>query len=70
MDLNTFSIKTKKRKKKKERKKGERSKGLLRETFVFDSTCRPNIADSLKGKKKRKRNCFLNLIIICLVITY
>ena len=60
----------KKEKKKKERKKGEKRKGLLREIFVFDIACRLILADSLKGEEKRKRNCFLNLIIICLVVAY
>ncbi len=29
-----------------------------------------NIAGILKGKEKRKMNCFLNLIIICLAVAY
>ena len=55
-----FLKKKKEKKKKKERKEKE----------VFDTACRLNITDSLKGKEKRKRNCFLNLIIICLVVAY
>ena len=64
--LDTFSSKRKKsrkkekKKKKKERKKkGERRKGLLRETFVFNTACWLNKADSLKGKEKRKKELFL-----------
>ena len=61
MDLDSFSSKRKKRKKKRKKKKekGERRKGLLRETFVFDTACWLNKADSLKGKEKRKKELFL-----------
>ncbi len=48
-----------KEKRKKERKKGERRKGLSRETFVFNTACWLNKADSLKGKEKRKKELFL-----------
>ena len=37
---------------------------------MFDTSCLLNIAGISKGKEKRKRNCFLNLIIICLVVAY
>ena len=59
MDLDTLSSKRKKRKKEKKKEKGERRKGLLRETFVFDTACWLNKADSLKGKEKRKKELFL-----------
>ena len=65
-----FLKKKKGKKKERMKKKGERRKGLLRETFMFDTAWRLNIADSLKEKEKRKRNCFLNLIIICLIVAH
>ena len=40
------------------------------ETFIFYTFCWLNIAGILKRKEKRKRNGFLNLIIICLVVAY
>ena len=62
-DLGIFSSKRKRKKEKKKEKKKD-----CWETFMFDTACWLNIADILKGKEKRKRNCFLNLIIICLVV--
>ena len=49
--------------KKKERKK-EKEERDCSETFMFDTVCWLNIAGILKRKEKRKRNCFLNLVII------
>ena len=62
-DLDIFSSK----RKKKERKKENEEKDCW-ETFMFDTSCWLNIAGILKGKEKRKGNCFLNLIIICLIV--
>ena len=53
--------------KKKERKKEKEEKDCW-ETFMFDNSSWLNIAGILKRKEKRKRSCFLNLIIICLVV--
>ena len=64
-DLDIFSSK----RKKKDRKKEKEEKDCW-ETFMFDTSSWLNIASILKGKEERKRNCFLNLIIICLVIAY
>ena len=64
-DLSIFS----RERKKKERKK-EKEEKYGWETFMFDTACWLNIAGILKRKEKRKRNCFLNLIIICLVVAY
>ena len=55
----------------KERKKKEKEEtGLLRDIFGLMFSCWLNIAGILKRKEKRKKNCFLNLIIICLIITH
>ena len=64
-DLSIFTSK----RKKKERKKEKEEKDCW-ETFMFDTACWLDIVGILKRKEKRKRNCFLNLIIICLVIAY
>ena len=64
-DLSIFLSK----RKKKERKKEKEEKDCW-ETFVFNTACWLNITGILKRKEKRKRNCFLNLIIICLVVAY
>ena len=64
-DLDTFSSK---RKKKGENKKREKEEKDCWETFMFDAYCLLNIAGILKRKEKRKRNCFLNIIFICLVV--
>ena len=65
-DLDIFSSKGKK---KKERRKEKEEKDCW-ETFMSDTSCWLNIADILKGKEKRKRNSFLNLVISCLVVAY
>ena len=65
-DLDIFSSK----RKKKERKKKEKEEKDWWETFMFDTSSWLNIAGILKRKEKRNRNCFLNLIIICLVVAY
>ena len=64
-DLDIFSSK----RKKKERKKEKEEKDCW-EIFMLDTYFWLNIAGILKGKEKRKRNCFLNLIIICMVVAY
>ena len=64
-DLDIFS-----QVKEKERKKKEKEEKDCWETFMFDTSRWLNIAGILKRKEKRKRNCFLNLIIICLVVAY
>ena len=64
-DLSIFLSK----RKKKERKKEKEEKDCW-ETFMFDTASWLNIAGILKRKKKRKRNYFLNLIIICLAVAY
>ena len=53
----------------KKREKRERRKKGCWETFLFD-VCLLASYYILKRKEKRKRNCFLNLIIICLVFAY
>ena len=58
--LSIFSSK----RKKKERKKEKKEKDCW-ETFMFDIACWLKIAGILKRKEERKKNCFLNLIIIC-----
>ena len=65
-DLDIFSSK---RKKKERKKKEERRKGLLRDIYVWYFLL-AYIAGILEGKEKGKRNCFSNLIIICLVVAY
>ena len=57
-----------KRKGKKDKKR-KKKKGLLRDIFVW---CWLHILlyFKKKRKKKRKENCFVNLIIICLVVAY
>ena len=52
----------------KEREKKEKEEKECWETFMFDTSCWLNIASILIRKEKRKRNCFLNLIFISLVI--
>ena len=37
---------------------------------MFDASCWLNNAGILKGKEKRKRNCFLDLIVSRLVVAY
>ena len=62
-DLSIFLSKRKKKEKKKEKEEKD-----CRETFMFDTACWLNIVGILKRKEKRKRNRFLNLVIICLVV--
>ena len=65
-DLDTFSSK----RKKKERKKKVKVERDCWETFMFDASSSLNIAGILKRKEKRKRTCFLDLIIIFSVVAY
>ena len=58
--LDTF---TQVREKESEKKKKD-EKGLLRDIFCLMFSSWLNIASILKRKEKRKKNCFLNLIII------
>ena len=70
MDLDTPSSKREKKRNKEKRRKKKRT---VERDICFTQPTWLNEADSLKGKeekKKKKRNCFLNLIIICLVVTY
>ena len=53
----------------KERKMEKEEKDCW-ETFMFDISCWLNIPGILKRKQKRKKNCFLNLIIISLVVVH
>ena len=48
-----------------ERKKKEKEEKDCWETFMLDISCWLYIAGIKKKKEKRKRNCFLKLIIIC-----
>ena len=53
---------------KKKRKKEKEEKGLLRDIFVWCFPVGLTFCHILK--RKEKKNCFLNLIIICSVIAY
>ena len=55
---------------KRKKEKREREKKDCWETFSFDISCWLNIAGILKRKGRRKNDCFLTLIIICLVVAY
>ena len=57
-------------KRKKKGRKKEKEETDCWKIFMFDTSCWLNIAGILKRKEKRKRNFFLNLIIICLVVAY
>ena len=57
-------------KEKERKKKKEKEEKDCWEISMFDTSCWLNIAGILKRKEKRKRNCFLNLIIICSVVAY
>ena len=59
-----YSSKRKRKEKKRKKKKD------CWETILFDISCWLNIAGILKRKEKRRKNSFLNLIIICLVIAH
>ena len=57
-----------KRKEKKEKDKEE--KGLLGDIFVWCFPVGLTFCYIFKKKVKRKNNCFLNIVIICLVVAY
>ena len=52
------------------KKKRERRKRTVERHFCLMFSRWLNIAGILQREEKRKRNCFLNLTIICLIITY
>ena len=56
--------------KRKGKKKREGRKRTVERHFCLMFSCWLNISYILKRKEKRKKNCFLNLIVICLVLAY
>ena len=57
-------------KRKRKREKRERRKRTVERHFCLMFSRWLNIAGILKRKEKRRRNCFLNFSIICLVVAY
>ena len=65
-DLDSFTQVREKERKKKEKEE----KGLLRDISVGCFPVGLTFRYILKRKEKRKENCFLSFIIICLVVAY